>query len=61
MSAATPPTGLRENSAQQSFDTAKLIGWMHENIPGFAGPVEIQQFAGGQSNPTFLVTSPDQR
>jgi aminoglycoside phosphotransferase (APT) family kinase protein len=61
MISAPLPADLRENSAQANFDTAKLLGWMHENIPNFAGPIEIQQFAGGQSNPTFLVTSPEQR
>jgi aminoglycoside phosphotransferase (APT) family kinase protein len=61
MTSTAPPTGLRERSAQHSFDTARLLGWMHENIPGFSGPIDIQQFAGGQSNPTFLVTSPERR
>jgi aminoglycoside phosphotransferase (APT) family kinase protein len=61
MSSNLPPTGLRENSAQQTFDSARLIGWMHENIADFAGPIEIQQFAGGQSNPTFLLSSPERR
>jgi aminoglycoside phosphotransferase (APT) family kinase protein len=61
MTSTAPPTGLREGSAQHSFDTAKLLGWMHETIPGFSGPIDIQQFAGGQSNPTFLITSAEQR
>jgi aminoglycoside phosphotransferase (APT) family kinase protein len=34
---------------------------MQSHIAGFAGPVEVQQFAGGQSNPTFLVKSADHR
>lgn len=61
MTAAAPPAGLRERAAQTHFDTDKLLGWMYENIPSFSGPLSIQQFAGGQSNPTFLVTSPEQR
>jgi aminoglycoside phosphotransferase (APT) family kinase protein len=55
------PAGLRDSASQQAFDTAKLVGWMGENIPAFAGPIEVQQFAGGQSNPTFLLTTPDSR
>jgi len=55
------PTGLRDSASQQAFDTAQLTGWMYENIPAFAGPIEVQQFAGGQSNPTFLLTTPDRR
>ncbi len=61
MSANTPPSGLRDSTPQQAFDTARLVAWMHENIPAFAGPIEIQQFAGGQSNPTFLLSTPDRR
>jgi aminoglycoside phosphotransferase (APT) family kinase protein len=61
MTSPVQPSGLRESSAHATFDTAKLVGWMHENIPGFSGPIEIRQFAGGQSNPTFLVTAPDQK
>jgi aminoglycoside phosphotransferase (APT) family kinase protein len=34
---------------------------MRANIEGFSGPIELRQFAGGQSNPTFLVQSADHR
>jgi aminoglycoside phosphotransferase (APT) family kinase protein len=61
MSSDIPASALRDASTQQTFDTAKLMAWLHENIPTFAGPMEIQQFAGGQSNPTFLVTTPELR
>lgn len=27
-------------------------------IPGFAGPVEVRQFLGGQSNPSYLLATP---
>src|SRR6202035_3200753 len=37
--------------------TARLAAWMQGHIAGFAGPIDVQQFAGGQSNPTFLVQS----
>ena len=30
---------------------------MQAHIAGFRGPIEVRQFAGGQSNPTFLVQS----
>jgi aminoglycoside phosphotransferase (APT) family kinase protein len=39
------------------FDTAKLAGYLEENIPGFKGPITADKFAGGQSNPTFLLTA----
>ena len=34
---------------------------MEERIEGFRGPIEVRQFAGGQSNPTFLVQSANHR
>jgi aminoglycoside phosphotransferase (APT) family kinase protein len=53
--------GLRQTPAQHDFDTARLNAWMQNHIAGFAGPIEVRQFAGGQSNPTFLVQSPAHR
>jgi aminoglycoside phosphotransferase (APT) family kinase protein len=61
MTATTPAPGLREVPAQHAFDTAKLATWMRAHIDGFSGPIEVRQFAGGQSNPTFLVQAPDRR
>jgi aminoglycoside phosphotransferase (APT) family kinase protein len=53
--------GLRETPAQHTVDTVKLSQWMQIHIAGFSGPIEVQQFAGGQSNPTYLVQSPARR
>lgn len=41
---------------QHRFDTDPLVEWMSDNIEGFEGPIEIAQFQGGMSNPTFLLT-----
>ena len=30
-------------------------------LPGFAGPLAVRQFKGGQSNPTYLLETPDRR
>jgi len=35
------------------FDEAALARYLAGYLPGFAGPCEIRQFQGGQSNPTF--------
>jgi aminoglycoside phosphotransferase (APT) family kinase protein len=56
-----PAAGLRQTPAQHSFDTQRLNAWMQGHIAGFSGPIEVQQFAGGQSNPTYLVQSPSGR
>ena len=39
------------------FDEAALAGYLRERIDGFDGPIEVLQFEGGQSNPTFLLTT----
>lgn len=43
------------NQNNFSFDTAKLADYLEQNIPGFEGPINAEKFAGGQSNPTFLI------
>jgi aminoglycoside phosphotransferase (APT) family kinase protein len=43
------------------FDEQSLARWMARNIEGFSGDLEVRQFAGGQSNPTFFLTAGDHR
>ena len=40
------------------FDEAALVAALRGHLPGFDGAVEIRQFQGGQSNPTFHVATP---
>lgn len=60
MSAAARPArpGTRPVAARHAFDTAALERWLAGELAGFSGPLEVAQFAGGQSNPTFLVSTP---
>jgi aminoglycoside phosphotransferase (APT) family kinase protein len=37
------------------LDEAKLTTWMQANVDGFAGPITVGKFAGGQSNPTYRI------
>ena len=37
------------------FDVHALERYLAGRLPGFAGPLEIRQFLGGQSNPTYHV------
>ncbi|HEX5129177.1 MAG TPA: phosphotransferase [Usitatibacter sp.] len=46
---------------RQRFDVAALEAWMGANVAGFEGPVTVEQFRGGQSNPTFRLTTPGRR
>jgi aminoglycoside phosphotransferase (APT) family kinase protein len=42
-----------------SFDQARLETYLKSAISGFRGPLSVSQFEGGQSNPTFLLQTPD--
>jgi aminoglycoside phosphotransferase (APT) family kinase protein len=53
--------GLRRPPPQHAFDPVPLTAWMQQHVQGFAGPIDVFQFAGGQSNPTFLIETPNQR
>ena len=53
--AGTMPVGSR-----QLFDVAALETWMRAHVDGFRGPLTVEQFKGGQSNPTFKLVTPTQ-
>lgn len=52
--------GTRPVADQQRFDLGALEAWMRQHVEGFAGPLSIEQFKGGQSNPTFKLITPAQ-
>ncbi len=43
------------------FDVVRLEAYCRDAVEGFKGPLEVRQFEGGQSNPTFLLTTPARR
>jgi aminoglycoside phosphotransferase (APT) family kinase protein len=43
--------------AAHRFDEAALERYLAANMKGFEGPLSVQQFGGGQSNPTFLLST----
>src|ERR1700687_722661 len=52
--------GTGEMRAGQEIDHDTLADWLSSNMPGFAGPLKIEQFKGGQSNPTYKLQTPTQ-
>jgi aminoglycoside phosphotransferase (APT) family kinase protein len=42
---------------QHDLPLGRLEGWMRGHIDGFRGPLAAEQFAGGQSNPTYKLHS----
>jgi aminoglycoside phosphotransferase (APT) family kinase protein len=47
--------GTRPVSPQYAFDSGRLADWLRTHVEGFAGELTVEQFKGGQSNPTFLL------
>jgi aminoglycoside phosphotransferase (APT) family kinase protein len=59
---STPKKYIGEVSDVQSaaaFDEAVLAAWLEARVTGFHGPLSVRQFEGGQSNPTYLLITPD--
>ena len=52
--------GTKPVDARQQFDLARLEQYLSKNVAGFRGPLSIEQFKGGQSNPTFKLITPQQ-
>jgi aminoglycoside phosphotransferase (APT) family kinase protein len=53
-------TGTKPVDARHQIDEAALRDWMAANVDGFSGPMEVRQFKGGQSNPTYQLITPNQ-
>ncbi|MGZ5047677.1 MAG: phosphotransferase [Usitatibacter sp.] len=49
--------GTRPVAEAHRFDVAALERYMGENVPGFSGPLTVEQFKGGQSNPTYRLSA----
>ena len=45
-------------NTSQTLDLAAVDAYLRANLPGYEGPLEATKFAVGQSNPTFLLTTP---
>lgn len=39
------------------FDEAALARYLRAHVPGFSGELTVEQFKGGQSNPTYKLTA----
>src|SRR5579872_3957634 len=46
---------------QHRFDEDRLAAWLADHVPGCRGRVTVEQFKGGQSNPTYLLRLADGR
>ena len=49
-------TGTKEVAEPLRIDPERLAAHLRREVAGFAGPLTVRQFKGGQSNPTFKLT-----
>ena len=67
MAEAAAPTAQDLNSGtkpvdeRHQIDEVKLAAWLEANVEGYQGPLEVRQFKGGQSNPTYQLVTPAKR
>lgn len=50
--------GTRAMARQHRFDVNALAAWLESNLDGFTGPLTVEMFKGGQSNPTDKLVTP---
>ena len=50
--------GTTEVRPAHRFDPACLEAWLEREVEGYRGPLAIEQFKGGQSNPTYKLVTP---
>lgn len=51
-------SGAGEVRPGMQIDRLALQAWMHDNVADFAGGLIVEQFRGGQSNPTYKIVTP---
>jgi aminoglycoside phosphotransferase (APT) family kinase protein len=50
------PQDVGPVTERHRFDEQALARYLERHLDGYRGPLRVQQFAGGQSNPTFYLT-----
>lgn len=50
--------GTRNVLGTHVLDEKALHQWLLVHIPGYAGPLSVEMFKGGQSNPTYKISTP---
>jgi aminoglycoside phosphotransferase (APT) family kinase protein len=54
-------SGTKEVTQAHAFDVKKLEAYLADRIEGFRTPLEVRQFKGGQSNPTYQLVTPNRK
>ncbi len=51
-------SGTTDVRPAHRFDEARLAAWLQTHVSGYNGPLTVEQFKGGQSNPTYRLRTP---
>jgi aminoglycoside phosphotransferase (APT) family kinase protein len=51
-------SGTKPVAESHAFDVGALQEFLQARLDGFAGPLKVEQFKGGQSNPTYKLLTP---
>jgi len=51
-------TGTCPVSDHHAVDMVALSTWLQAHVPGCEGPLKVEMFKGGQSNPTYKLLTP---
>jgi len=54
-------SGTQEVREAHRFDITRLEAYLADRIDGFQKPLEVRQFKGGQSNPTYQLVTPNRK
>ena len=51
-------TNIGAGEVRVALNEGALDAWLRANVAGYSGPLTVEQFKGGQSNPTYRLTTP---
>ncbi|MBO6544695.1 MAG: phosphotransferase [Alphaproteobacteria bacterium] len=54
-------SGTQAVMEQHRFDEKRLTDYLAAHVEGFEGPLEVREFKGGQSNPTYQLVTPKKK
>lgn len=54
-------SGTQPVAERHQFDVGALDAWMQQHVEGYAGELRVEQFKGGQSNPTYMLITPSRK
>ena len=54
-------TGTMQVQEKLKIPEQELEAYLNDNVNDFEGPLEIREFKGGQSNPTYQLVTPEKK